>query len=64
MADSGLRDRMNDLESSIQGQLNKAAKDLGLEANKVLKLENNSQLGYFFRLTRKVRGKFNLQTTS
>ena len=35
-------------------QLLQAAKNLHLEANKVLKLENNSQLGYFFRLTRKV----------
>ena len=31
-----------------------AARDLSLEANKVLKLESNSQLGYFFRISRKV----------
>ncbi|KAK2193152.1 hypothetical protein NP493_14g02051 [Ridgeia piscesae] len=30
-----------------------AARDLSLEANKVLKLESNSQLGYFFRISRK-----------
>ena len=30
------------------------AKDLGIEANKVLKMECNSQLGYFYRVTRKV----------
>ena len=31
-----------------------AGRDLGLEPNKVLKMECNSQLGYFFRVTRKV----------
>ncbi|XP_062614834.1 DNA mismatch repair protein Msh2-like [Saccostrea cucullata] len=48
-----LSQRINDLEDRIKSQLNKVARDLGVEANKVLKLESSSQLGYFFRVTRK-----------
>ncbi|XP_013387202.1 DNA mismatch repair protein Msh2 [Lingula anatina] len=48
-----LREKLDNVEKQIKAQLNKAAKDLNLEPNKVLKLESNSQLGYFFRLTRK-----------
>lgn len=45
---------MNGLEEEIEGQLRKAAKDLCLEAGKTIKLESNSQFGYFFRITLKV----------
>ncbi|XP_076317176.1 DNA mismatch repair protein Msh2-like isoform X2 [Tachypleus tridentatus] len=48
-----LYDQMNELEEEIQKTLSKAAKDLGLEADKTLKLESNTQLGYYFRVTRK-----------
>lgn len=48
-----LRDKMNELETDIQAQLNKAARDLGLEASKTIKLESNNMLGFFFRVTRK-----------
>ncbi|XP_033740541.1 DNA mismatch repair protein Msh2-like [Pecten maximus] len=50
---AALREKIDELEDSIKGQMNKVARDLGLEPNKVLKLESNSQLGYFFRVTRK-----------
>ncbi|XP_022100678.1 DNA mismatch repair protein Msh2-like [Acanthaster planci] len=50
---TNLRERMDSLENDIQGLLGKAARDLGLEANKTIKLESNNQLGYFFRVTRK-----------
>ena len=55
----GLRTKLDELEENIKAQLGKAARDLGVEPNKVLKLESNSQLGYFFRVTRKV-GLFSL----
>ncbi|XP_061169324.1 DNA mismatch repair protein Msh2-like [Saccostrea echinata] len=48
-----LSQRISDLEDKIKSQLNKVARDLGIEANKVLKLESSAQLGYFFRVTRK-----------
>ncbi|XP_071801096.1 DNA mismatch repair protein Msh2-like [Asterias amurensis] len=50
---TNLREKMDGLENNIQAQLGKAARDLGLEANKTIKLESNNQLGYFFRVTRK-----------
>lgn len=44
---------MTETEETIQQQLNKAANDLCLEAGKVIKLENNQQFGYYFRITLK-----------
>lgn len=44
---------MNESEEEIQDQLNKVAKDLSLDAGKVLKLESNQQIGYYFRVTLK-----------
>ncbi|XP_077977328.1 DNA mismatch repair protein Msh2-like [Glandiceps talaboti] len=48
-----LREKIDELEDKIKRELTKSARDLGVEANKILKLESNSQLGYFFRVTRK-----------
>ena len=53
-----LRERLDDIESEIESTLAIAARDLGMEPKKVLKLESNAQLGYFFRVTRKVNRNF------
>lgn len=45
---------MDNLEEEIQGQMRKVANDLCLDAGKSLKLESNSQLGHYFRITLKV----------
>ncbi|XP_076445659.1 DNA mismatch repair protein Msh2-like [Babylonia areolata] len=50
---AALREKITELEDSIKGQLNRVARDLGLEPNKTVKLESNNQLGFFFRVTRK-----------
>nr|CAG4643786.1 EOG090X02H9 [Lepidurus arcticus] len=47
------RERMQELEASMNKLLLKVAHDLDLEAQKTLKLENNNQFGYFFRVTLK-----------
>ncbi|RDD41891.1 DNA mismatch repair protein Msh2 [Trichoplax sp. H2] len=47
------RNQMDDLIEQISRLLSLAARDLGLEANKSIKLESNSQFGYYFRVTLK-----------
>lgn len=54
--DEGLqecREKMDEILEQIPIELNKAARDLGLEAGKSVKLESNNQYGYFFRITKK-----------
>jgi hypothetical protein len=46
---------MDSLEERIKKQLMCAASDLCLEPNKTIKLESNAQMGYFLRVTLKVR---------
>ncbi|ESO08158.1 hypothetical protein HELRODRAFT_190918 [Helobdella robusta] len=48
-----LSEQMLEVEGKMTKEFNKAARDLGLETNKTIKLEATTQLGYFFRITRK-----------
>lgn len=46
-------DAMEELQSQATSELNKAARDLGLTAEKTVKLDYSPQLGYYFRVTLK-----------
>ncbi|CAL7946134.1 unnamed protein product [Xylocopa violacea] len=48
-----LKNTMDEIEEKLQAQLSKVANDLSIEAGKILKLESNQQLGYYFRVTLK-----------
>lgn len=47
---------MDECEVDIKKALNKAARELSLEPMKTIKLESNSQYGYYFRVTLKASG--------
>lgn len=51
-----MREKMDECEVDIKKALNKAARELSLEPMKTIKLESNSQYGYYFRVTLKASG--------
>uniref|UniRef100_A0A3P8VL69 DNA mismatch repair protein n=1 Tax=Cynoglossus semilaevis TaxID=244447 RepID=A0A3P8VL69_CYNSE len=46
-----LREKMDELDESMQAVLSSAARELGLEAGKTVKLESNAMLGFYLRVT-------------
>ncbi|XP_065057032.1 DNA mismatch repair protein Msh2-like isoform X2 [Rhopilema esculentum] len=54
--DDGLKeckDQMDEIFSKFPKELSRAARELGLEENKTIKLESAAHIGYFFRITLK-----------
>ena len=45
---------MDSLEKKMNVEMNIAARELDLEPQKTIKLESNSQIGHYLRITKKV----------
>jgi DNA mismatch repair protein MSH2 len=52
-----LREEMDEVEKKMQMELRKVAEELGLDANKTIRLDSASHLGHFLRVTKKVKGE-------
>ncbi|XP_049872414.1 DNA mismatch repair protein Msh2 isoform X2 [Pectinophora gossypiella] len=48
-----LSEQLDSLQNSADKELNRAARDLGLDAGKTIKLDSNPQNGFYFRVTMK-----------
>lgn len=48
------KENMDEVNEKFPIELNKAARDLKLEAGKTIKLDSNAQIGHYFRVTLKV----------
>lgn len=44
-----LSEQLEQIQTTAEKELNKAARDLGLDAGKTIKLESNPQNGFYFR---------------
>lgn len=53
-----IKERLDEVRDNLDDQHAKAGRDLGMELNKKLHLENHSTYGYCLRVTRNVSGTY------
>ncbi len=54
-AGAALRKDLDSVRAKLTAELNRAAGHLGLASGKSMKLESSDQIGFYLRITRKVR---------